>query len=88
VQEVKARGEQAIRADLVAREHKLNARQARLVDAFMREKRLTLAGCELVLAGTNRRTVQRDLRGLVEGGMIREVGQATDPTRHYLWQEL
>lgn len=53
-----------------------------------KDKRLTLAGCELVLPGTNRRTLQRDLRGLVEGGLIREVGQATDPTRHYLWREL
>lgn len=65
-------------------------RSARAVDSgrLLRDKRLTLAGCELVLSVTSRRTLQRDLRGLVEGGLIREVGQATDPTRHYLWQEL
>jgi hypothetical protein len=88
LQEVKLRGEHAIRADLVAREHKLNARQAVLVDAFMRDKRLTLAACERLLPATNRRTLQRDLRGLAEAGLIQEVGQATDPTRHYLWQQL
>jgi predicted HTH transcriptional regulator len=87
LQEVKARGEQAIRADVVAREHKLNTRQAALVEAFMREKHLTLAACELLLPETSRRTLQRDLRGLVASGLISEVGQATDPTRHYRWQE-
>jgi Fic family protein len=88
LQEVKVRGERAIRADLFAREHNLNARQAVLVDAFMHDKRLTLAACERLLPATNRRSLQRDLRGLVEAGLIQEVGQATDPTRHYLWQQL
>ena len=78
----------SIRADVVAREYQLNARQALLVDAFIREKRLTLAACELLLPETNRRTLQRDLRGLVAKGLIREVGQPTDPTRHYAWLEL
>ncbi len=37
-----------------------------------------------VALGVNRRTLQRDLKQLVAGGFVKEVGRApTDPTRHY-----
>ncbi len=85
--EVKSRGEQAIRADIVVGQHKLNARQGVLVEALLREKRLSLGDCERLLPEANRRTLQRDLRALVDLGLIDEVGQATDPTRHYVWRQ-
>jgi hypothetical protein len=46
LQEVKTRGEQAIRADVLAVDKKLNPRQATLVTAFLERARLTLADCE------------------------------------------
>jgi Fic family protein len=86
LQEVRARGEQAIRADVIAAAKKLNARQTSLVAAFIERSQLTLADCEKVLPDIARRTVQRDLKHLVAAGLIGEVGQApTDPTRHYRW---
>ncbi len=46
LQEVKTRGEQAIRADVLAVNKKLNPRQATLVTAFIERAQLTLADCE------------------------------------------
>jgi Fic family protein len=87
--EVKKRGEIAIRADLAAREHGLNARQAAALDHALAHGKLTLADLEQLLPGTNRRTLQRDLRGLVAKRLLREVGSGpTDPTRHYVPEEL
>ena len=43
----------------------------------------TVAACEAALR-QNRRTLQRDLKLLIEHGLVREVGTgATDPTKHY-----
>ncbi len=86
LQEVKTHGERAIRADVLAAEQKLNARPAALVSAFMAQTRLSLADCEALLPDVARRTVQRDLKALVERGLVRELGQGpTDPTRQYQW---
>lgn len=86
LQEVKMKGEQAIRADVIATGKKLNARQASLVAAFLEQTKLSLADCEKLLPDVARRTLQRDLRLLVEARLITEVGQGpTDPTRHYRW---
>jgi Fic family protein len=86
LQEVKSKGEQAIRADVTATAMKLNARQARLVTAFLEQTKLSLANCEKLLPDVARRTIQRDLKVLVEAGLVVEVGHGpTDPTRHYRW---
>ncbi|HKY35607.1 MAG TPA: Fic family protein [Polyangiaceae bacterium] len=87
LQEVKAKGEWAIRADVVAARKKLNARQASLVAAFLERRQLALADCENLFPDVIRRTLQRDLKQLVDAGLVSEVGQGpTDPTRHYLWR--
>jgi len=86
LQEVKSRGEQAIRADVIAAAKKLNERQASLVAAFLERGNLSLADCERLLPDVARRTLQRDLKALVSAGLIAEVGAGpTDPTRHYRW---
>jgi hypothetical protein len=82
----KTRGEQAIRADVLAVDKKLNPRQATLVTAFLERARLTLADCERLFPDVARRTLQRDLKRLVEVSLVADVGQGpTDPTRHYRW---
>jgi Fic family protein len=86
LQEVKAKGEQAIRADVIATAKKLNARQSSLVAAFLERNNLSLADCEKLLPDVARRTIQRDLKLLVDAGLVAEVGQGpTDPTRQYRW---
>ena len=82
--EVKTRGELAIRSDLLAREHGLNPRQTLALDHVLAHGVLTLAELERKLPETSRRTLQRDLKGMLGKGLLREVGAgATDPNRHY-----
>ena len=83
--EVKHRGEQAIRSDVLAREHGLNERQAVALDQLLSHGRLTLNDLEVLMPEVNRRTHQRNLKQMVEKGAIREIGSGpTDPNRHYV----
>ncbi|MEI8254120.1 MAG: hypothetical protein WCJ30_00440 [Deltaproteobacteria bacterium] len=81
LQEVRAKGEQAIRADVLASEKSLNARQTILVGALLERGSLTLADAERLLPDVARRTVQRDLKRLTELGLVTEVGREARPTR-------
>lgn len=82
--EVKGRGEQAIRLDLIARRHRLSERQAAAVGHVLEHGRLAIQEYEALRPGVNRRTLQRDLRQLVDRGVLVEWGSgSTDPTRHY-----
>lgn len=86
LQEVRAKGEQAIRADVLASEKGLNERQTILVGALLERGSVTLAEAEHLLPDVARRTVQRDLKRLAELGLVTEVGRgATDPNRAYRW---
>jgi len=88
LQEVRARGERAIRADVLARDRGLNERQAILVGALLEHASVTLADAEHLLRDVTRRTVQRDLKRLVELGLVIEVGSGpTDPNRAYRWAQ-
>jgi len=82
--EVKARGERAIRADLLAREHRLSDRQALALGQVLEAGRLTIQEFEALCPDANRRTLQRDLKALVAKGLLVERGSGlTDPTRDY-----
>ena len=82
--EVKGRGERTIRRDVLVRRRGLSDRQAVALDHLMEYGRLTIQDYEGLCPGMNRRTLQRDLRGLVQQGLVAESGSGpTDPTRHY-----
>ena len=82
--EVKARGERAIRRDILARRHGPSERQALALGHVLDEGQLTIQDFEAVCPGVNRRTPQRDLKALVDKGPLAEHGTGpTDPTRHY-----
>ncbi len=86
--EVKARGERVIRADLLAREHGLSDRQAAALGQVFEAGRLTIQEFEALCPDANRRTLQRDLKSLVTKGLFVEMGSGpTDPTRHYRLSE-
>lgn len=74
--EVKQRGELRIRRDVIAREHGLNERQARAVEALLERGQLGIEEFEALVPGVHRRTLQRDLRGLVERGIAVAEGAA------------
>jgi Fic family protein len=73
--EVKARGERVIRRDLLAREHRLSERQALALGWVLDHGKLTIQELETACPGVNRRTLQRDLRVMVEKGLLATEGQ-------------
>ena len=73
--EVKARGERTIRRDVLARQHGLSDRQALAIGHVMEHGRLTIQALEALCTGVNRRTLQRDLKTLVEKGLLATEGQ-------------
>jgi Fic family protein len=73
--EVKTRGERTIRRDILARQHGLSDRQARAFGHVMEHGRLTIQALEAICPGVNRRTLQRDLKVLVEKGLLATEGQ-------------
>ncbi|HKL21083.1 MAG TPA: Fic family protein, partial [Tichowtungia sp.] len=84
--EVKDRGEKIIRADLAVRRFGLNGRQSEALKFLAAHRKLTLQDFEKLCPEVNRRTLQRDLKDLLEKKLICEVGAgSTDPTRHYVW---
>jgi Fic family protein len=86
LQEVRSKGEVAIRADVLAADKGLNERQAELVGAFFDRGVLTLGDAERLFPAVTRRTIQRDLKRLVDLGLVTDLGRgATDPNRAYRW---
>jgi Fic family protein len=72
--EVKARGEYVIRADVLARQHGLNGRQTSAVRFMLEQGRLTIQAFESLCPQANRRSLQRDLRELARKGVIASTG--------------
>jgi Fic family protein len=84
LEEVKARGTAAIRADVIARSHGLNARQSAVLVELFAAGPLAVGNLEALFSTVNRRTLQRDLKELLGKGLLREIGSGpTDPNRRY-----
>ena len=57
--------------------------------ALIQYGELTIQDFEALCPEVNRRSLQRDLKGMIEKKVIAEVGAGTtDPTRHYVLAEL
>lgn len=85
--EVKTRGERAIRRDVIARRHGLTERQAVALGQVLEQGRLTIGDFERLCPEVNRRTLQRELRQLVEKGLLRQTG-ATNRLQYRAGKEL
>lgn len=82
--EIRTRGEIAISSDVIAQAHNLNPRQAAILDAIAAEPDLGIRQIGDRVGDLNRRTLQRDLRKLVDLSLISELGGSpTDPGRRY-----
>lgn len=64
--EVKQRGKQVIGRDVLVQKHGLNDRQSRAVDYLMQNDKLTIQGYEALCPEVNRRTLQRDLKAMID----------------------
>lgn len=86
--EVQARGERAIRRDVLAREYGLSDRQALALGHVLEHGRLMIQDYEALCPASSRRTLQRDLKSMVDKGLLAERGTGeTDPTRYYCLAE-
>lgn len=82
--EVKRRGEQAIQQDVLAKKHGLSVRQSRALWHVLEHGSLSIQDFERLCPEVNRRSLQRDLKAMVDRGVLREAGtSATDPTKRY-----
>lgn len=87
--EVKERGEQVIHRDVLVRKYSLNERQGKALGFLLENKKLAIQNFEGLCPDVNRRSLQRDLKGMLDKELILEIGAGpTDPTRHYVLSEL
>ncbi len=74
--EVTERGHRAIRRDVIARKHGLNERQALAVGHLLENPDLRIEDFERLCPKVNRRTLQRDLKDMVDKGVLKTKGSA------------
>lgn len=66
MQEIKTKGEVVIRADVLGKRHNLSERQQKAVQYVLQSGELTIKDFEELCSDVNRRTLQRELKELVE----------------------
>ncbi len=84
--DVQNKGERALRGDALvkkARAAGLDERALAVLEHLVGHDKATVSQLEGAIQA-NRRSIQRDLRYLVEMGYVIDVGGATDPGRHYI----
>lgn len=74
--EVKQRGEQVIRRDVLVQKHGLNKRQGKALDLLMKKDLMHISELEKICPEVTRRTLQRDLNNLIELNLVRLKGAA------------
>jgi Fic family protein len=72
--EVKERGERVIRADVLAAKHRLNARQKLALRFLLEHGKMTIQDYGALLPKAHRRSLQRDLQGLVKARLVAASG--------------
>jgi Fic family protein len=80
--EVKMRGERTIRRDVLVKEHRLSERQARALGHILEHGSLSIQDFESLCPEVNRRSLQRDLKVMLEKGLIVSEGE----THHLLYR--
>jgi Fic family protein len=68
--EVRDRGKQAIRRDVLIKEHKLSDRQAKALGHLLEHGSLHIKDFEAICPEVNRRTLQRDLKAMLDKGIL------------------
>jgi Fic family protein len=75
--EIIDRGKRVILRDVISREHGLSRRQALIVEIMLENHEVRIEELEALFPDVHRRTLQRDLRGLVQRGVVRTVGASS-----------
>lgn len=74
MQEIKSKGEVFMRADALERRHDLSARQTKAVYHLLQHGELTIKEYAELCTDIPRRSLQRDLKDLVDKGLLRTAG--------------
>ncbi len=72
--EVEERGEQVIRRDMLVLKHGLNERQSKAVEFLLAHGRFTIQDFEGLCPDVHRRSLQRDLKKMLDKGLISSEG--------------
>lgn len=72
--EIKVKGEKAIRRDVLVQKHGLNDRQGKALEFLLVHGRLTIQDFENLCPDVNRRTLQRDLKEMLEKKLVSREG--------------
>lgn len=83
--QVKERGTQAIKRDVVVQQYGLNERQAKAVLCLISNGNLSLREYEELCPDTHKRSLQRDLKLMVEAGLVRIEGATNRLV--YVWNQ-
>ena len=74
MEEVKERGSRAIQADVLAKEHHLNERQCAALRFLMEHAAMSIQDYVGLCPDASRRSLQRDLKELLDKGLIEARG--------------
>lgn len=74
MQEIKQKGEIVIRADVLGRRHNLSDRQTKAVQYLLQHGELTIKNFSAFCSDTPRRSLQRDLKNLIDKGVLKTEG--------------
>lgn len=74
LQEVKLLGKEAISRDVLANQYHLSARQKSVVDYMSQHGSMKIQDFENLYPDVTRRTLQRELRGLIDKGLVKTIG--------------
>jgi Fic family protein len=72
--EVRDRGEQVIRRDVLAKKHNLTDRQVKAIGHILEKGNLTIQDFERLCPDVNRRSLQRDLKAMVDLDLLTSEG--------------
>jgi Fic family protein len=72
--EVVERGERVIKADVLAKQHRLNVRQAAALLFLLEHGKMTIQDYEALCPAIHRRSLQRDLKGLIDVRLVAATG--------------
>jgi Fic family protein len=76
--EVKARGETAIRSDILVKAHRLNVRQELAIEHLLLASSLDIRTFEGLCPNVSRRTLQRDLAAMEAKGLLQHEGETNN----------
>jgi predicted HTH transcriptional regulator len=80
--EVRKRGEQVISRDILVKKHGLNKRQGKAINFLFENQKMTIQDFEVLCPRVNRRSLQRDLKGMIDKKLIKAEGATNKLVYH------